>query len=158
MEEETKQDHETQQSSNKTYIAIVGLVVILSVAGFIYESKMQQKSKAEKKITMLSPTHAKTAFKDGIYSAEGDYVTHVGPKHIKVTITLKSNIITDADVKSEADDPMSVQYQDSFISGYKQYVVGKDITTVHLTKVARSSLTPNGFNSALKLIEDQAKS
>ena len=58
---------------------------------------------------------------------------------------------------NEADDPMSVKFQNSFIGGYKQYVTGKDINTVHLTKVAMSSLTPNGFNSALQSIEDQAK-
>jgi uncharacterized protein with FMN-binding domain len=100
----------------------------------------------------------KALYKDGTYTAEGDYITHIGQKHIKVTITLKNDIITTADVVNEADDSMSQHFQDSFISGYKPMVIGKDITKVHLGKVALSSLTPNGFNSALQTIEQQAKS
>ena len=168
MEEQSHTETSSSSSSkggSSKYIVIAAIIIILAIAGYAYESNMQSKPTAmtpEKKTmtAAISPTMAaKTAmFKDGTYSAEGDYVTHVGPKHIKVTITLKDDLITAADVVNEADDAMSVHYQDSFINGYKPLVVGKDISKVHLTKVALSSLTPNGFNSALQLIEQQAKS
>ena len=150
MENETAKEiivesKENKKSSNTTYLAVVGIIVIVLIAGYLYTSKGKQ-------------TSSGATYKDGMYSAEGDYQTHVGQKHIKVTITLKNNLITDADVVNEADDKMSVKYQDAFIGNYKPLVIGKNINTVHLSKVASSSLTPNGFNSALQVIESQAKS
>ncbi len=148
------------RTNNMKYLAVVGILVILVVAGFFYESYASQKP-ATKLQTAKTITPAVTsvpgAYKDGTYSAEGDYMTHVGQKHIKVTVTLKNNMITSSDVVNEADDIISTIYQNAFIGGYKQYVVGKDISTVHLTKISSSSLTPYGFNSALQLIEQQAK-
>lgn len=168
MEGEEKREESTQQKSgggSAKIIGIIVIVVILAIGGFLYE-KNATKQKSEtamtpaKKVTTqpTTPPVAKSMFKDGTYTAEGDYITHVGQKHIKVTITLKNDVITTADVVSEADDPYSKRMQDSFISGYKPMVIGKDITKVHLGKVALSSLTPNGFNSALQTIEQQAKS
>lgn len=165
MENEKKRGESSSPSSTVgTIIGIIAVVVILAIAGFAYKWHAKQNTKiamaTEKKMSPqpTSPAMAKTLFKDGTYTAEGDYMTHVGQEHIKVTVTLKKNIITSADVISEASDPMSKHYQASFISGYKPLVVGKDITTVHLGKVAMSSLTPGGFNSALQTIEQKAKS
>ena len=153
---------------------IIGAVVIFLVvllAAITYEVKNTKKQDSE--VTEQKPTttqmetvkpaeststSAVASFKDGTYSAEGDYIVHIGPKHINVTLTLKNNIITDANVKNEADDKTSVNYQNKFISGYKEFVIGKSIVGLHLTKVSGSSLTPNGFNDALQKIETQAKS
>ncbi|HSX09029.1 MAG TPA: hypothetical protein VLF93_02675 [Candidatus Saccharimonadales bacterium] len=179
MDGEERQESTPQRTNGsgagKT-IGVIAIIIILAIAGLVYESQAKQKTPTqtavapEKKISAApaSPTTtatmsasksaSKSTYKDGTYTAEGDYITHVGHKKIGVTITLKNDIITSADVKNEADDPDSTQYQDSFISGYKPMVVGKDISTIHLTKVAQSSLTPNGFNAALKTIEQQAKS
>jgi len=51
----------------------------------------------------------------------------------------------------------SQHYQSRFLSGYKQYVVGKNISSVNLTNVSGSSLTPIGFDNALTQIKAQAK-
>ena len=169
MEGEERKEEATQAKSggNSTIIGIIAVVVILALAGVVYERNAKQKTETvamtpQKKVSMQpQPTSSampKVLYKDGTYSAEGDYITHVGQKHIKVTITLKNDIVTNADVVNEADDSMSEHFQDSFISGYKPMVIGKDITKIHLGKVAMSSLTPNGFNSALQTIEQQAKS
>ena len=172
MEGEEKREETTQEKSgggSGTIIGIIAVVVILALAGVVYERNAKQKTETiamtpQKKVS-VQPQHTSSAsampkilFKDGTYSAEGDYITHVGQKHVKVTITLKNDIVTNADVISEADDSMSQHFQDSFISGYKPMVIGKDITKIHLGKVAMSSLTPNGFNAALQTIEQQAKS
>jgi hypothetical protein len=56
-----------------------------------------------------------------------------------------------------ASDGRSERYHNMFISGYQQYVVGKNIASVYLTKVSGSSLTPSGFDDALTQIKSQAK-
>ena len=168
MENEEKREESTPQKSSGSgmTIGIIAVVIILAIAGFAYESHAKQSTQNQtamtpEKKTAAQPTAAmvaKSTYKDGTYTAEGDYITHVGKKKIQVTITLKNDLITSSDVKNEADDPISNHYQNSFISAYKTQVIGKDISTVHVTKAALSSLTPNGFNSALMTIEQQAKS
>lgn len=152
-----KENEEKGGSSNKTflYIGVIVVVVIIIATGLIFVNKPSQTSNTT---PVTSNTAPATKYKDGTYSAEGNYQVHVGPKHIKVTVTLKDNIITEADVVNEGDDPMTVKMQDLFISGYKPEVIGKNINEVQLSKVSGSSLTPIGFNNALRLIEEQAKS
>jgi len=44
-----------------------------------------------------------------------------------------------------------------FISGYKPYVIGKNIDTISLDRVSGSSLTPAAFNEALGQIKTEAR-
>lgn len=94
---------------------------------------------------------------DGTYSATGNYVSPAGPEEIAVTLTLKSDIVTDVTVVPKATNPKSVFMQGQFVSGYKALVVGKKIDDVQLTKISGSSLTPIGFNEALVEIKAEAK-
>ncbi len=96
-------------------------------------------------------------YKDGTYSATGSYSSPAGAEEIDVSLTLKSNIITDATVTPKATARRSVMMQNDFASNYKPYVVGKDINDIKLTKVSGSSLTPAGFDDAIAKIEAQAK-
>src|SRR6185369_12791720 len=103
-------------------------------------------------------TTSTNQFKDGTYTALGNYTSPGGAEQIKVTVTLKDDIITDATVVSTiAEQSESRQNQNRFISGYKALVIGKKITDVHLTRVSGSSLTPIGWNDAIAKIETQAK-
>lgn len=103
------------------------------------------------------PKKGALAYKNGTYSAVGTYMSPGGQDQINVTLVLKNDIITNATVTSKYADNTSLRYQDKFISGYQAYVVGQDISTVHLTRVSGSSLTPAGFNDALAKIKSQAK-
>jgi len=96
-------------------------------------------------------------YRNGTYSATGSYMSPGGYDQLGVTVTIVNDIITDATVTSGANDGRSQRYQDRFISGYKQYVVGKNIASVNLTNVSGASLTPIGFNDALSQIKAQAK-
>lgn len=98
-----------------------------------------------------------STYKDGTYSADGSYNSPGGPDSISVTLTLKNDVVTDVSVAPNPGDRTSARYQDMFVSGYKQYVIGKDITSLNLGKVSGSSLTPIGFNNALAQIKAQAK-
>jgi uncharacterized protein with FMN-binding domain len=96
-------------------------------------------------------------YKDGTYTATGSYFSPGGQEMVKVTLTLNNNTVTASDVISGANDPTADSYQTIFIGGYKKYVVGKKIDTIKLSNVSGSSLTSQGFNDALKQIEQQAK-
>ncbi len=103
------------------------------------------------------PKNYVAIFKNGTYTANGVYNSPGGQDEIAVTVTLANDIITDATVTSVRADRTSLRYQDKFIAGYKQYVVGQNINSVNLTVVSGSSLTPEGFNAALAKIKAQAK-
>lgn len=144
-------------------IGISAAVIILLVigGGFVLMQNKNSAPVAQEATQTSSPTSGSSTggtYKDGTYTAEGDYMTHGGPESISVTITLKNGNIQSADVKSEARDQMSELMQGKFISGYKTLVVGKNIDSVNLSNVSGSSLTPLGFNDAITKIKSQAQS
>jgi hypothetical protein len=98
-----------------------------------------------------------SVYKDGTYSAVGLYMSPGGGDTVSVTVTLAKDIVVESEVVSGANDRTSERYQNRFISGYKQYVVGKNIADLHLTKVSGASLTPIGFNDALAQIKARAQ-
>ncbi len=103
------------------------------------------------------PKQTASVYKDGTYSATGSYMSPGGEDQIMVTLTLTNDVITSVSVTPAAGDRTSERYQNYFISGYKQYVIGYNIASVNLTYVSGSSLTPIGFDDALSQIEAQAK-
>ncbi|MEI6553118.1 MAG: hypothetical protein WCO09_00965 [bacterium] len=102
-------------------------------------------------------TTKKYLYKNGTYTADGPYNTPEGQVAISVTITITNDVITDANVTSVSGDNTSIRYQNKFISGYKQYVIGKSVDSVQLSNVSGSSLTPAGFNNAFASIKVQAR-
>lgn len=95
-------------------------------------------------------------YKDGTYSADGTYMTHAGPETVHIGVTLKNGVITDTTFQATPRARMSARYQGMFAANYKPLVVGKNIGSVHLSKVSGSSLTPMGFNQALDKIKAEA--
>lgn len=109
-----------------------------------------------------TPTPAVTtttsAYKDGTYSAVGNYVSPGGAEDVKVSLTLKDGIVTDSTFEAHSPRPMSARFQGQFAAGYKTLVVGQPIADLKLGAVSGSSLTPMGFNDAVAKIQAQAKS
>jgi hypothetical protein len=101
-------------------------------------------------------TTSSSHYKDGTYTAEGDYMTHAGPEAVTVTVTLKGDMVTDSQFQATPNSPMSGRYMNTFSQNYKQYVVGKNVNDVQLSNISGSSLTPMGFNDALTKIKSQA--
>jgi len=108
--------------------------------------------------TPAANTTNNTTYKDGTYTATGSYQSPAGEQSIDVSVTLQNGVVTDSNVTSKATDDEAHDYQEAFISGYKQYVSGKKIDSISISRVSGSSLTSTGFNNALKQIESQAKS
>lgn len=96
-------------------------------------------------------------YKDGTYSAVGSYTSPAGPEEVKIALTLKDDVITNAVVTPMATHEVSIKLQNLFIGGVNEVVVGKSIDDVVLDKVAGSSLTPKGWNDAIVKIQAQAR-
>ncbi len=98
------------------------------------------------------------AYKDGTYTAVGDYVSPGGAEQVGLTLTLKDGIVTDSVLQVMATRPISLKMQDLVRDEHKAFVVGKPLDEVKLDKVSSSSLTPVGFNDAIEKIKKQATS
>ena len=99
-----------------------------------------------------------TAFKDGTYSADGDYFAPSGSEKIGITLTVKNDIILSASAAVRATQPTSKKYQEVFAAGFGAKIVGKKMSEISLDTVSGSSLTPQGFNDAVSKIRAQAHS
>ncbi|MET0863529.1 MAG: hypothetical protein ABWZ98_04285 [Nakamurella sp.] len=97
-----------------------------------------------------------STYSDGTYTAAGSYSSPGGTESMSITLTLADDTVTDASAVGEATNGPSEQYQSEFISNFAALVVGKDIDTVSLDKVAGSSLTSSGFNAAVETIKSDA--
>lgn len=159
--------------SKKAIISLVVVVLLVVVATAVVAASGNKNTAADgaqtASTTQPSPssdtsttssTNASsgaTSFKDGTYSATGTYNSPGGPQSIGVKITLSGGVVTDSSVTEQPNDNDAQQYQDQFVSAYRSQVVGKKITDINLSRVAGSSLTSIGFNSAIADIEKQAQ-
>ena len=99
---------------------------------------------------------ADASYTDGVYQAEGDYISPGGEQNVAVELTLADDIVTAVTVTPEGQDPTSLSFQTKFAGGIADAIVGKDIDTLDVTRVAGSSLTSGGFNDALATIKSEA--
>jgi uncharacterized protein with FMN-binding domain len=97
-------------------------------------------------------------YKDGTYTEKGVYTSPGGQETISVKLTLKSNVVTAVTVKTIQADPTATSYERQFEGGISAVVVGKKINSLNVSRVGGSSLTSQGFNSALDAIKADAKS
>jgi len=147
-------------------IAVVAIILVAAVGYMMTQNSDKAKEEAleqqtnTQESTAAQPTAPQApiaSYKDGSYNAEGMYTSPGGAESIDVSITLKDGVVTDAKVVSNATRPMSKQMQGSFIGGFKEQVIGKNIDQINITKVSASSLTPKGFKDALEKIKAEAK-
>lgn len=144
-------------------IAIVVIIAIAAIGYYAFQS--QKKGSAAVTPTPVAQQNMQTGatqapagvYKDGTYTATGNYVTPGGARAVDVTLTLKGGVITDSTFVGKATDPTTKRFQTEFGNNYKPMVVGKNIDEVSLTKVSGSSLTSKGFTDALDKIKAQAK-
>jgi uncharacterized protein with FMN-binding domain len=151
-----------------TFAALTGLTLIGSLAGCSAAdagsttTTTTPDAKSSSTPEATSDTGAATGsgstdYKDGSYTADGSYQSPNGTESITVTVTLADDTVTAVDVVSNAESANSKRYQAEFISGIAAEVVGKDIDSLKVSKVAGSSLTSGGFNAAIDTIKTEAK-
>jgi len=177
MEEQTNTSP-AQKSKTGSMVAIIGIIVIVAAVVIGYSSMKKSSTAgpamtanttntqatnptAEQTTTTSAPTEAmmkKSTYKDGTYSAIGNYTSPGGAETLGVSLTLANGVVKDATVEKKAFRPNSIEFQTEFADNFKPQVIGKSIDEIHLTKVSGSSLAPKGFNDAVDKIKAEAKS
>jgi uncharacterized protein with FMN-binding domain len=166
MDEQQTQPAPSAKKPIVPVIAAVIIVAVLGIVGFTFTKGKTEPAKSDspsptaaamQQATTAPAQAATTSFKDGQYTAVGNYTSPGGAEEIGVTLTLKDGKIADISVEPKATRPISKVRQQAFADNYKPLVMGKDISEVKLDKVGGSSLTPKGFNDAIQQIMTQAK-
>ena len=91
-----------------------------------------------------------------MYTADGSYQTPETVEQISVALTLEEGVVTEVEVTGDPQARETEQYQGAFIGGIAEEVVGVPIDELDVSRVAGSSLTSGGFNSAVEDIKSQA--
>jgi uncharacterized protein with FMN-binding domain len=141
-------------------IVLVGLLVSGAVALGQQDAEADVATENPSTTSTQTPSSTDTsssAYKDGTYTASSFYRTPENREDITVSVTIQGGIVTASTVEQNATNPESEQYQAEFKSGYKQYVIGKSLDSISLSRVSGSSLTSGGFNDALEEIRNQAQ-
>jgi uncharacterized protein with FMN-binding domain len=97
-----------------------------------------------------------STYADGTYTAEGSYATPESVETIVVTVTLQDDVVTGVEVTGDPQKSESEKYQGEFIGGIADVVVGQEIDSLSVSRVAGSSLTSGGFNQAIETIKSEA--
>ncbi|SFS08966.1 hypothetical protein SAMN04487846_2462 [Microbacterium sp. cf046] len=152
-------------------VAAVGIAGALALAGCSTTGTPESDTTTDATTTTPAPTASSTpdatasesaapaddsAYADGTYTAEGSYATPESVETIVVTVTLQDDIITAVDVSGDPQKSESAEYQGRFIGGIAEVVVGQNIDTISVSRVAGSSLTSGGFNQAIDTIKSEA--
>ena len=163
---------ETTNSRKRELIATIAVlvVIVLIVVGVTMANKKSDNDAVSDTTsqdtntstpltsTETNPIASSAAFKDGSYSATGTYSSPGGRESIDVSLTLQNGAVTAVSAKTDPAERESEEYQNMFLSAYKDLVIGKKISDIRLDRVSGSSLTSQGFNSAIEQIRTKAQS
>ena len=138
--------------------AFAGLSIITALAGCSSAAGTTDTSGTSGGSSDGAAANTDASYTDGSYTATGDYQSPNGAETIGVELTLKDDVVTEVTITPNASNPNTVRYQGEFKDGIAAEVVGKDIDTLNVTKVAGSSLTSTGFNAAVETIKKDAVS
>ncbi len=169
--QETTSENTSASSGGNNTVKIIGVIVVIIVLAFlVWQFALKPKSENESMEQVSTPTPSAGAsmevsptavvaatYKDGTYSAIGEYQNPASREQVNVSITLKGGAVTAATFTGTPDNPTAVTMQNRFKQGFSALVVGKPIDEINLTVVNGSSLTPKGFMDALTKIKEQAK-
>ncbi len=138
-------------------LAGVGLITALAgCAGNADAVEPSDSGSSESDSGSSGSTSTASDYADGSYTADGSYQSPGGQESVSVSITLEGDVVTAVTVTPHATSGNSKQYQTQFASGIADQVVGKDIDSLNVSRVAGSSLTSGGFNDALEQIKADA--
>lgn len=175
---ETSQPTPPRKNTIPLQLGIATVIILLFFGILIYKKQTTSSSVADTANTGTGKQDAATSqavpppstttgntgstntsgYKDGTYSAAGAYMSPGGREQIGVRVTVKNGVVTAVTVTPKANSDTSAEYQKEFAGNIQQYVIGKSIASLSVSKVAGSSLTGVGFNAAITQIKAQAAS
>ncbi len=159
-------------SLKRTAILVVALLPVLVLGYFAFphndttspssfagvpSAKTNENTNIPPPTTAVIVSTPVSVYADGTFVATGSYTSPGGSDALSVTLTLKDDTVVAVSLVVKPSNPVSKEWQDTFASGYKVFVVGKKLSDLRLANVSGSSLTPIGFNDALDQIRIQAK-
>lgn len=146
--------------------AAIGLAGVVALAGCASDPAVEAEATSTPEpnaTTAPQPAESESAaaapagtYVDGTYTAEGSYATPESVETISVTVTLADDVVTAVEVVGNPQKRESEQYQGEFIGGIADVVVGQEIDSLSVSRVAGSSLTSGGFNQAIETIKSEA--
>ena len=138
------------------FAGIAGLSLAGTVAGCA-PTATESSPAATPSAGASSPATSGSTYKDGTYSADGNYVSPNGTETVGVELTLAGGTVTAVDITQHPSNPNTRKFQGEFAGGISEQVVGKNIDELNVSKVAGSSLTSGGFNQAVEQIKSEAQ-
>ena len=143
-------------SIRKTVFAgVAGLSLAGTVAGCA-PSAQQPAAQETGPSAASSASGSPASYKDGTYSADGNYRSPNGTETVGVQLTLADGTVSAVEITQHPSNPNTRKFQGEFASGIADQVVGKSLDEINVSKVAGSSLTSGGFNQAVEAIKAQA--
>ena len=136
------------------FVGITGLSLAGSAAG----CAPGQAAGTQESPAAPSTAAGSTSYKDGSYSADGNYTSPNGTETVGVTLTLAGGTVSDVQITQHPSNPNTRKFQGEFAGGIKAQIAGKSLDEIKVSKVAGSSLTSGGFNQAVEKIKSDAKS
>jgi uncharacterized protein with FMN-binding domain len=96
------------------------------------------------------------SYLDGTYAAGGSYTSPGGITGIDVAVQLKDDIISWVLITPGTFVGDPGKFQQQFAAAIPDAVIGKDIDSIVISRIAGSSLTSIAFNQALDKIKREA--
>ncbi|MEV7757339.1 hypothetical protein AB0O16_10130 [Microbacterium sp. NPDC089180] len=144
-------------------LGVAGIVTLAGCAGGTTDAAAPAETTAAPAASSAPSASSATGsatsgtYADGTYEATGQYATPESVETIDVTLTIAGDTVTAVEVTGDPQAAESKRYQSEFIGGIQDEVVGKKLDEISVSKVAGSSLTSGGFNTAVETIKTEAK-
>ncbi|ABK04005.1 conserved hypothetical protein [Arthrobacter sp. FB24] len=145
------------------FVGIAGMSLIGTVAGCApsAQAPAAQSAAATTGSAPIAGTGASspgaTGYKDGTYSADGNYVSPNGTETVGVELTLAGGTVSGVNITQHPSNPNTRKFQGEFAGGIAAQIVGKKLDELNVSEVAGSSLTSGGFNQAVEKIKAEAQ-
>ncbi len=144
--------------SKRMNVTMAGISVALVMAGCSPTGMnvVRSTSTSDADVTRSrSATSDDSTYADAVYTATGQYGSL--PSSITVNVTLVDDAVSAVTVTPHATNTTSLDLQRRFAAAIPAVVVGKPIDEVNVDRLAGSSGTPDGFNTAIQRIKEQAR-
>ncbi len=151
-----------------TKVTLAGALILVTVFGYSWlastvgRTEYVASDNGEEVTRELMPGMAESGmgmmdYQDGTYSTTVNYEIPYGyVEPMEVTLKIEDNTVIDVQAAFEVVNPVSEDYQQSFLRYVSREVVGRKVDNVSLSRMTGASLTNQAFDAALAEIKAEA--